>query len=293
MSKTKVVIVTRSYDYFDKVDEKEPIKGRELLCQAINNEKNGVTSFSDGKTALIRFFKEKNEVDGWGDNILGKAREHGITIPTNVSSKGEEYRKKYAITELVKKNSDDTEKRCYVQIVNEKYDVILLLWNIIDAEDCKIEPFDMFIEAICKDCGIEEKADDKDKAILYIHDHQFGISGNETILPNDNYEGNSYYGTIKKYFCRVLAFQHSTASVYFNDILKFAQSSEDIRISNVDTGDVVKLEVESPCEVSKEAMDCSHEQTTELKAEQIGNKENTCTSFMELRQEADLIIKSK
>lgn len=251
--KTKVIIITRSFEYIENNVERE---GREEFGKPILDELNNKKNYSANKFALKRMLLAKKEVDSLGENFASKAEDdYGIDI-----SKDDDDIKKELIKKIAAEKNIDDDKKCYVSFVHDKYDIVLLLWDKLECCDDNIEPFELFVEAICKDCGVEEQSNDANKAILYIHDKQFGIDKDETIVPGCKHTDEPYV-TLKKYFYYVAAFQHKSDSGLFKSkILKFN-------------------------------FPCLEEEKGTL-AEKIDSKVNVCNTAKDWRKESDAIIQN-
>lgn len=242
MNKTKVIIITRSNAYIEYYDNgwKESKEDRKEYGNPIIDELDMKTNFSIGKAAVKTFLTARDQIHKeWNpEEYPGLStffeQKYGINGLFQYADGSNDYMRIEAegIKEMIENNSVNVpkeflNKRCYVHFTKEDIDseIILLLWDVLyPEEDKKIEPFGLFIEKLCEDCGVNNDQ----LNILYVHDNQFGNDSDETILNNfDNnihgkYKNQLYYATLTKYFKYVATFRHMADNGIFQDyILKF------------------------------------------------------------------------
>ena len=263
-AKTKVIIITRSTEY---VENNEVKKDKEEYGRYILEESDNESIIN--KTALKSFLWAVDELKSWGDieNYDVKAKELlGVEVPYDIQWGDDTAYKEYLIKEILDKtpvlSEEDNDKRCYVHFEHEGYEIILVLWDVLgrDSEE-KVEPFGLFVEKICEDCGLT----DSNKAILYIHDKQIGLNKDKTILDSQDTEQieEKRYKVLRKYFFYVAAFQHSTSSEIFKNILVFNFPSP---------------------HKNSESMGAK------ILSEKISDLEQRCETFQNLRNQSDDII---
>ena len=224
----KVIIITRTQGYIENGD---PLAGREEFAKAIQ-DRNNHQNYSDKN---LRKFLSAIEFINKCQNVKEDfAKVYNITIGGWGIKKEDQIRKLLGSENFP--NDDDRivgidGDCCYVNFhpsTDHDKEIILVLWDKLKRKDGKeieekVDCFELFIEAICKDCGVVEQSDDANKAILYVHDKQIGLGKECTLLhpQKDNLIPESWYNTLNKYFFYVASFQHSNDSVLFNRILKF------------------------------------------------------------------------
>ena len=219
MNKNKVIIITRHTEYVEfENNEMKPKQGRELFGTSIIKELMGDTHYSNDKYAVIKTLKAMKEVSAFRDNLLEKAIDNGVDIGDDNELTAE---KELTIKkELIKKYTDSQEvgkEKCYVSFIHDDLEIVLLLWDKLAGQsDDKVEPFDLFVDALCDDCGVTDTNN-----YLYIHDKQlYGIEHkDEDILSDGNCkEGYEYF---KNHFKYVAAFRHAPSGYFVDRILKF------------------------------------------------------------------------
>lgn len=235
--KTKVLIITRSSEYVENDVAK---KGREKYGNSILKEwgEKNALPYSKDKTNLKRFLKVVDEVNTWDvDNYDSQAAEiYGIgRVDLDICMGDDLAYKEYIIKEILNKKPVLTEEergeRCYVRFEHEEYEIVLILWDKLLGHDGqergmkeKVEPFGLFVEKICEDCGVCAS----ERNILYVHDYQLlGDKKDDIVLDKeneiypDNYSGQTYYSKLKDLFVHVAVFGHNSYGIFPNNILKF------------------------------------------------------------------------
>ena len=105
-------------------------------------------------------------------------------------------------------------------ILEENVEVYLFYWN--KTKETVTDTWRM-LALICKDCGIDFSDTNNEENILYIHDDEWGSTGNETLILGRDVKSDinkELLDQLKIKFTFVASFQHNNAEgMFFGDIL--------------------------------------------------------------------------
>lgn len=129
------------------------------------------------------------------------------------------------LVEVFKKIAEIEPCRCMDQILlkenGENDEVYLFYWNKTKKT---VKDTWRMLALICKDCGIDFSNTTKEENMLYIHDDEWGSTGNEMLILDRDVKSDinkELLEQLKMKFTFMASFQHNNAEgMFFRDILQ-------------------------------------------------------------------------
>lgn len=262
-NKTKVVIITRAYEFLNpdttSMSERE-FFGNPIKEQVYENKTTSPPLIDSLGTSVKKFLavmdiankKYKEYINNQKGNQEQWRSFFKTTFDIKVTTKEDGFQKMLdeptekvllAINDVEESGSHKATKnnKCYAVIQHEEFEIYLLLWDQLGRDSSeKIVPFDLFIEQVCKDCNITDKTDPSSgntNNLLYVHDCQLiGVQCDDTVWDKFDknfvspYKNEPYFEVLKQYFDYVAIFGHKSTDGIFQDYIlecKFGPTDTD------------------------------------------------------------------
>lgn len=247
---SKIIIITRDSEY-----AKQDVLN-EVLVNMMATKKvcpsscfYGFESFcdksDDGEPDIDfdKLYDKQNELK-LPDNCIDTKRDwlNGLEEPLNLAIDD-------SLVDLFKKSVED---ECnYMEMIEyDNNEIYLFFWN--RTKQTVTETW-RILALICKDCGIDFSNSEEEKNILYIHDDEWGKTGNEILIQEGIIKSETnkeLLEQLKIKFTFVVSFQHNNAEgMYFRDILQcnFGKQLLNNRLADEEEKNVVFGDLREAC----------------------------------------------
>lgn len=200
----KVIIVTRTNEY----------EG----CEFINPEEsyiprcNKLAAFLNAVNRWKEELKKDNEAEAY-KRVMQKELKGTLSHANLIE----------VVTELMKKPFEPNSewRNPYSHYSKDAFDVYCVWCDRLKIIEI-VEPFEVFIESICDDIGINFeviKKNDTESVLLFVHDNQIGEEGDAVLIDDYDERVKSNYSDFLKRFKRVARFKHIQGKTIFSELI--------------------------------------------------------------------------
>ena len=228
---SKIIIITRDGEY----------TGNETLVEKMSAKQECPSCCFCGFESFYSYFYRENEQGKYTVDLkLLRQKLVDLKLPVDIIRNiiykrdwfnGEENPLSLSIddslTDVLKSNVDEAAEsgnnQCHYMDkigLDNNNEVYLFYWN--RTKKIVTETWRM-LALICKDCGIDFANSEEEENMLYIHDNEWGTSGNEVLILDriiKSEANKDLLALLKKKFSYVVSFQHNNVEgMFFWDIL--------------------------------------------------------------------------